>query len=224
MPISEKRDTIDAISTMINLLGEMLESMTVPRDDLNTVINHVSDMVFTLDSKAVIVEINEAVMLQLGYSRNELIGKPIRYIQDQNRKPLSMTWFRKARSTKHTGPVYSHFQTCEKVRLLVEISIISMTTPPGREPNVLLWAKDKTWRPQNKAAETLENGKLAERYAFTPRQMEVLSLLVKNETSEDIAKELHVAKSTVENHRTNILSRADVDNTLELVKLVYEFE
>lgn len=54
---------------------------------------------------------------------------------------------------------------------------------------------------------------------FTAREMEVLRLLANGMPSKEIAKELFISTHTVNNHRKNMLKRAGLKNTAELIKL-----
>ncbi len=51
---------------------------------------------------------------------------------------------------------------------------------------------------------------------FTKREKEVLKLLVKGKTSNEIANELFISKLTVDVHRRNLLRKANVTSAVEL--------
>ncbi|WP_379086708.1 response regulator [Pedobacter sp. UC225_65] len=53
---------------------------------------------------------------------------------------------------------------------------------------------------------------------LTQREREVLSLIVKELTSEEIAEKLFISKKTVDNHRQNILEKTKSKSTVGLVK------
>jgi DNA-binding NarL/FixJ family response regulator len=53
---------------------------------------------------------------------------------------------------------------------------------------------------------------------LSAREREVLSLIVKEHTSEEIAQKLFLSKKTVDNHRQNILSKTGCKTTIGLVK------
>jgi DNA-binding NarL/FixJ family response regulator len=57
---------------------------------------------------------------------------------------------------------------------------------------------------------------------LTRRELEVLRLIAKAKTSEEIAKELFVSIHTVKTHRKNLLSKLQVNNTAGLVGYAYE--
>ena len=53
---------------------------------------------------------------------------------------------------------------------------------------------------------------------LTPREREVLSLIVKELTSEEIAEKLFLSKKTVDNHRQHLLEKTGCKSTVGLVK------
>ncbi|MCB0372535.1 MAG: response regulator transcription factor [Muricauda sp.] len=52
----------------------------------------------------------------------------------------------------------------------------------------------------------------------TPREKEVILLIVEGLTTKEIAERLHLSKHTVESHRQNILLKLELKNSAELVK------
>jgi len=54
--------------------------------------------------------------------------------------------------------------------------------------------------------------------ALSAREREILSLIVKELTSEEIAQRLFISKKTVDNHRANILEKTACRSTIGLVK------
>jgi DNA-binding NarL/FixJ family response regulator len=53
---------------------------------------------------------------------------------------------------------------------------------------------------------------------LTPREQEMMVLLSEGHTAKQIGGKLFISPKTVENHRTNILRKLDLNNTLELVR------
>ena len=54
--------------------------------------------------------------------------------------------------------------------------------------------------------------------ALTRREQEIMVLISEGKTAGDIAKKLFISQKTVENHRSNIMSKLDVHTTLDLVR------
>jgi DNA-binding NarL/FixJ family response regulator len=63
---------------------------------------------------------------------------------------------------------------------------------------------------------------LASTYSITKREMEILKLIVKEFTNEEIADSLCISKRTVDTHRQNLLNKLKVKNTAGLVKFAME--
>ena len=58
------------------------------------------------------------------------------------------------------------------------------------------------------------------RYGITGREREVMALLVEGKTKQEIADSLYIAYKTVDKHVTNIYSKTDVHNKIELISLI----
>ena len=59
---------------------------------------------------------------------------------------------------------------------------------------------------------------------LSARQREVLNLLVAGKHSKQIAAELGIGEKTVAKHRSGVLEKMQVDNVVELVRLMAEVE
>jgi len=55
------------------------------------------------------------------------------------------------------------------------------------------------------------------------REKEVLDLIVKEHTTQEIANKLFISLKTVESHRSNLLSKLNARNTAGLVRITMEF-
>lgn len=58
-------------------------------------------------------------------------------------------------------------------------------------------------------------------FSLTPRQAEVLRMLARGSSTDEIAAELHVSRETVRNHVRHLLRALDVRSRLEAVALVH---
>lgn len=66
--------------------------------------------------------------------------------------------------------------------------------------------------------EYLQSDVSEEEYALTTREREVLQLLINGKTNKEIALLLGISPKTVSVHRTNIMSKLGVQNTVELIR------
>lgn len=57
---------------------------------------------------------------------------------------------------------------------------------------------------------------------LSSRELEVLQLIAQGKTSSQIAKQLSLEKSTIDSHRSHLLSKFDVKNTVALLKAAFE--
>jgi FixJ family two-component response regulator len=70
-------------------------------------------------------------------------------------------------------------------------------------------------------AVTIERAVVIERIArLTPRERQVMELLLAGNTSKEIAGAMHVSVRTVERHRRMVLSKMDVSSATQLVRTV----
>jgi|SRR5690606_3864563 len=53
---------------------------------------------------------------------------------------------------------------------------------------------------------------------LTPREREILSLILDGKTTKEIAESIFLSEKTIENHRTNLFMKFDVKNVASLVK------
>lgn len=60
--------------------------------------------------------------------------------------------------------------------------------------------------------------------ALSPRQRQVFELLLRGKNTKEIAQELNISLSTVENHRGRVLEKLQVPDVVNLVRLVLETE
>jgi DNA-binding CsgD family transcriptional regulator len=63
--------------------------------------------------------------------------------------------------------------------------------------------------------EQVDSRDIAERFALSPRETEVLSLIVVGKTNDEIAKLLYISLSTVKTHIASIFGKMGVRNRLE---------
>jgi len=54
-------------------------------------------------------------------------------------------------------------------------------------------------------------------HTLSPRELEILELLAKGQTSKEIAEKLFISKTTVDTHRRNLLEKTECRSTSELL-------
>ena len=68
----------------------------------------------------------------------------------------------------------------------------------------------------------LKDDKFIKINKLTQREIEIIKLIVKGETSNEIAEQLFISPATVQTHRKNIFNKLDVKKVSELIKEAYE--
>lgn len=75
--ISDNYDEIDMIISGINMLGEELRSTNVSKEYFSSIFNAVTDLVFVVDEKGGIKDVNQSVSTLLRYSHDRLLRSSI---------------------------------------------------------------------------------------------------------------------------------------------------
>ena len=68
-----------------------------------------------------------------------------------------------------------------------------------------------------------ENDAFIMKYKLTLREREVLKLMLKEKSNQDISEELNISKRTVETHRKNILLKLGIKNNIGLAKIAVTY-
>ena len=59
---------------------------------------------------------------------------------------------------------------------------------------------------------------------LTPREKEIFNLLIKNQSTRDIAKTLGISEKTVRNHISNVIKKLGVDSRIQAVFELIKFK
>ena len=59
---------------------------------------------------------------------------------------------------------------------------------------------------------------------LTPREKETFNLLIKNQSTRDIAKTLGISEKTVRNHISNVIQKLGVDSRIQAVFELIKFK
>jgi len=140
--MSRRMDEVDAFIAGVNMLGEELKDKTISRDYFNNIFNSVSDMVFVLDTKGKIENINTPVTKHLQYQLDTLMKKPIGFLLDKSQPGWFATIIKDLRAERKTAyeAVFKTNDECP-IPVLVSASFFS-SGPYARRKRILLTAKD----------------------------------------------------------------------------------
>ena len=70
----------------------------------------------------------------------------------------------------------------------------------------------------------IKQNKSREFDTLSDREVEVLELIAKGNNNPDIADKLGISRATVENHRTKIREKLNIDNQADYVRLAMAFD
>lgn len=163
----KKRDELGELSDYFDKMTDDLLKTTVSRDYVDNIINNMTDTLIVLDKNRKITTINHAALDLLGYSENELIGKNINTIVEEE---LSLD--------KINECVRKDFETAYKSKKNEYIPVLASSSQligrDGEKEGIILIAKDIT----------------EQKKALVEKEKLMNTLSQKNKELEDANKEL----------------------------------
>lgn len=84
--ISENVDEIDMIISGINMLGEELLSTNVSKEYFSSIFNSVTDLVVIADEKGNLIDVNQSMISNSGFSREELMKENLQLVLSDKNK------------------------------------------------------------------------------------------------------------------------------------------
>jgi PAS domain S-box-containing protein len=166
LSLSDNMDDVDAIASGIHMLGDELKNLTISRDYFTNIFHSVSDMVFILDRKGNIIDLNHSVYDQLGYSRTQLMGRSIRDLCAPGRNAFSMEWLKYVKGNQGFTCADTFFRTAANDQIPVDVSATLLTDSSKGKIKILLTAKDNTVQlhDENTVMRAIINAQENERY------------------------------------------------------------
>ena len=99
---------------------------------------------------------------------------------------------------------------------------VEFLTKPFRNQELLDAIQQALERDRSTREQRAKNEELYDRYdSLTPREREVMTLVVAGLLNKQIAGELGTSETTVKNHRHQIMEKMGADSLAELVKMAY---
>ena len=100
---------------------------------------------------------------------------------------------------------------------------VEFLTKPFRNQELLDAIQQALERDRTTRDQRAKNEKLYDRYdSLTPREREVMTLVVAGLLNKQIAGELGTSETTVKNHRHQLMEKMGADSVAELVKMAYK--
>lgn len=208
--------------------------------EIKQLVDSTSDSAFVVDSSGLIVAWNHAAEELFEKKAAEVIGKPCgQILQGANeRGPVCSRDCTIRQAVRSHHPVHNFdlqiktskgIEWCN-VSVLVADEIhpsgpysihIVRSIDTGKRLEILL--RDFAQGQSHSAGETGNLGMNLNRSPIletnlTKRELEILRILAKGKTTSSIATELHISRTTVNNHVQNILRKLDVHTRLEAIR------
>ena len=100
---------------------------------------------------------------------------------------------------------------------------VEFLTKPFRDQDLLDAIQQALDRDRTTREQRAKNEELYDRYdSLTPREREVMTLVVAGLLNKQIAGELGTSETTVKNHRHQVMEKMGADSVAELVKMAYK--
>src|SRR6266576_6624157 len=105
----------------------------------------------------------------------------------------------------------------------VKAGAVEFLTKPFRDQELLDAVQQALERDRTTREQRVKNDELYARYdSLTPREREVMTLVVTGLLNKQIAGELGTSETTVKNHRHQVMEKMGADSVAELVKMAYK--
>lgn len=126
--------------------------------------------------------------------------------------------------------VFSNTDMVYQINKMLEAGCLGYL-PKNADDEMILKAIDSVYNGQRYLSPALEaavledafrHKKKSQKATLTKREKEVLSLIVKEFTNQEIASQLFLSLSTIEFHRNSLLQKLSVKNTAGLVRVAIE--
>lgn len=142
--ISDKRDELDAFISNINMLGEELKSTTITKNFFNNIFNSVSDMLFIMDNKGLIKDINLRVSEIIGMKNEELVGQPMEILNRACENLSYQDLLKKINKNNYPVEFETAFITKKEKQVPVYCSCSKLISENEKNPFLVIIAKDLT--------------------------------------------------------------------------------
>ena len=216
--LPQVHDEIDNFSNLFTNMMSVLSENTVSKDYLNSILHKIEESLIITNLEGNIMIVNKSTLDLLKYSENELIGESINMILLGEKKSTP-----KISEDMEVQNIINTYYSKHKVAIPVAFSKSFIYDNTNRKTAILYLAYNQTENLDKKSevidGNILTKGKIIinEETPLTKREMEILKLIVKDYTSQEIADKLFISIRTVETHRKNIMVKLHTKSTIGLV-------
>lgn len=208
-------DEIDNFANLFNNMISVLSETTVSKDYLNSILHKINETLIITDVEEKILIVNKATLDLLGYTEEELIGEPIeKLLIGENNKE------RKTLADETVQNIYNTYFTKSNKAIPVSFSKTFIYDKNDKKTGILFLALNESERVNKinqSKSNTKDNIKLSSQTPLTNRELEIVKLIIKEYSSQEIANKLFISIRTVETHRKHIMEKLHAKSVIGLV-------
>jgi len=146
-------DNRNSLIESINMLGEELEHTVISRNYFSRIYNAVSDIMIVTNNRGIITDVNEAALLALKASKEELLNDDIRNYCNKNQKKLIASILDIFTTGKKSITIESELNDSEVKNIPVLCTITTIRSESQNIEGYLLLAKDITEKKEREKME-----------------------------------------------------------------------
>lgn len=189
---------------------------------LTTILRSIGDAVITTNKQGILTYVSPVAEKLIGKPQTEIIGQPIRdalAIQaPDNSSALNklITKVLKGETSHCLMPPDAVMHVSEDQKIPVDVGLSPIQDDRNRITGVVLAIRDITER--KKAEEALNEAQQILSNLLTPRERELLQMMVDGLSTKEIAFDLKISPRTVETHKNNMMHKLNIHDTPMLIR------
>lgn len=213
--ITRTQDELNSFAKLFNNMIESLSQNTVPKDFFNSIIQKIDEILIITDVNRKILIVNNAALNLLEYEEKELVGKPIDIILlGENKKEIITS------EEESVQNIYNTYYSKSNLAIPVSFSKSFIFDKSNKKTGILYLAfnESESVGEKNKSnTDSVDKIKLTRQTPLTNRELEIVKLIIKDYSSQEIADKLFISIRTVETHRKHIMEKLHTKSVIGLV-------
>jgi len=214
-------DEIDNFADLFNNMIDVLSDIMVSRDYFNSIIHKINESLIITSIDDNILIVNKATLDLLGYKEEELIGESIEKILLGENKNVRATLEQETAQN-----IFNTYYSKSNLAIPVSFSKSFIYDNKNNKTGVLYLAYNQTenFDEKHKSQKSIDKNfgnnikiNIKEEIPLTIRELEIIKLIVKDYSSQEIADKLFISIRTVETHRKNIMGKLHAKSIIGLV-------
>lgn len=177
-----------------------------------------TEMLFVMDALGYLQEFNENMAQTLGYESDQLRGISLFDLLHSEEHSAGRQALSKLASGKPLVEAGSRFLRKDGTVCPVEWN----AAPAGDDRLIYAAARDVSNQLTEQSRKTRQDKAAAQMQRLSPRERQIVEMVVAGKANKVIATELHLSKRTVETHRANLMKKLGLRSAAELIRLALQ--